>query len=203
MWTWKQINKNRHISLEKYMTTSILLTFKLHHWKYKFSNTSASFMVRSSLANYSKTKGKRGCENRRRLLKFIMKIKSNTTNKDLYLDVSVSIRGLRQKKMALALIIIEFRIIEITTTLRLSENQRIWYKFSGFVFSCLLASAACTLAFPRSCGSSREQYGEGRTAPSTFNAHQMYTGQVDSSYTETRRAGADLADQRTDDGRPS
>ena len=82
-------------------------------------------MVRSSLANYSKTKGKRGCENRRRLLKFIMKIKSNTTNKDLYLDVSVSIRGLRQKKMALALIIIEFRIIEITTTLRLSENQRI------------------------------------------------------------------------------
>jgi len=141
MWTWKQINKNRHISLEKYMTTSILLTFKLHHWKYKFSNTSASFMVRSSLANYSKTKGKRGCENRRRLLKFIMKIKSNTTNKDLYLDVSVSIRGLRQKKMALALIIIEFRIIEITTTLRLSENQRIWYKFSGFVFSCLLASA--------------------------------------------------------------
>jgi len=24
---------------------SILLTFKLHHWKYKFSNTAASFMV--------------------------------------------------------------------------------------------------------------------------------------------------------------
>ena len=27
------------------MTVSILLTFKLHHWKYKFSNTAASFMV--------------------------------------------------------------------------------------------------------------------------------------------------------------
>jgi len=27
------------------MTTSILLTFKLHHWKYKFFNTAATFMA--------------------------------------------------------------------------------------------------------------------------------------------------------------
>jgi len=33
------------------MTMSILLTFKLHQWRYKFSNTAASFMVWSIYFN--------------------------------------------------------------------------------------------------------------------------------------------------------
>jgi len=38
------------------VTQSILLTFKLRNWKYKFSNTAALFMVWSIfLATYSET----------------------------------------------------------------------------------------------------------------------------------------------------
>ena len=41
MWTWKQINKNRHITLEKYTAMLVSLTFKVHHYKRKFSGTAA------------------------------------------------------------------------------------------------------------------------------------------------------------------
>ena len=46
--TWtKNSNKNWRISLEKLSTMSVRLTFKIHRWNIKFSNTAASFMVRS------------------------------------------------------------------------------------------------------------------------------------------------------------
>jgi len=47
MWTLKQTN-NTYIILEKYTAMSILLTFKVHHRKYKVPNTSASFRTRTS-----------------------------------------------------------------------------------------------------------------------------------------------------------
>jgi len=37
--TMKQISKNCRIILKKYITTSIILAFKIHHTIYKVSNT--------------------------------------------------------------------------------------------------------------------------------------------------------------------